>query len=172
MQEPTTQYLPPNPAALARIDHIVVLMLENRSFDNLLGWLYDEEPPPRGQHFEGLRRDMWCPLTNVDPDGIEFIEKVPVHRNGEPKRGLRGKLLPSPVDFRLPRPDPGEGFVDTNQQLFQRDRVADLYPPVPTCQGFVDNYARAMLYGTLAFGDAPADPRSIMTTYTPSPARS
>lgn len=167
MPGPTTQYLPPDDAALARIDHIVVLMLENRSFDNLLGWLYDDEPPPRGQHFEGLHRGMWCPLTNVDPDGIEFIEKVPVHRNGEPKRGRHGKPQPSPADFRLPRPDPGEGFVDTNQQLFQRDRVADLYPPEASCQGFVDNYARAMLYGTYAFGDAPTDPRSIMTTYTP-----
>ena len=25
---------------LSRINHIVVLMLENRSFDNVLGWLY------------------------------------------------------------------------------------------------------------------------------------
>ena len=36
---------PPN--SLAKIEHVVVLMLENRSFDNLLGWLYDpqNEPP-------------------------------------------------------------------------------------------------------------------------------
>lgn len=27
------------------IKHVVVLMLENRSFDNLLGWLYSEEQP-------------------------------------------------------------------------------------------------------------------------------
>ena len=25
-----------------KIDHVVVLMLENRSMDNLLGWLYDK----------------------------------------------------------------------------------------------------------------------------------
>ena len=25
------------------IDHVVVLCLENRSFDNLLGWLYDNQ---------------------------------------------------------------------------------------------------------------------------------
>lgn len=30
---------PPNPDALAGIDHIVVLMMENRSFDHMLGWL-------------------------------------------------------------------------------------------------------------------------------------
>ena len=45
---------------LDKIDHIVVLMLENRSFDNMLGWLYDPDnrPPfdkvPRSQTFEGL----------------------------------------------------------------------------------------------------------------------
>ena len=27
------------PTPLDKIDHIVVLMLENRSFDNMLGWL-------------------------------------------------------------------------------------------------------------------------------------
>ena len=35
-----SQYLEPHTDALrARIRHVVVLMLENRSFDNLLGWL-------------------------------------------------------------------------------------------------------------------------------------
>ena len=28
-------------APLSVFEHIVVLMLENRSFDNVLGWLYD-----------------------------------------------------------------------------------------------------------------------------------
>ena len=40
-----SQYLPPRPEALDKIEHIVVVMLENRSFDNLLGWLYEGESP-------------------------------------------------------------------------------------------------------------------------------
>jgi phospholipase C len=28
---------------LAKIRHIVVVMLENRSFDNMLGWLYADQ---------------------------------------------------------------------------------------------------------------------------------
>jgi phospholipase C len=46
-------------ASLKDIKHIVVLMMENRSFDNMLGWLYDPSNPspfglppwirPRGQ---------------------------------------------------------------------------------------------------------------------------
>ena len=54
--------MPAANSQLDRVNHIVVLMLENRSFDNVLGWLYDPEnkPPfdrvPRGQQFAGLCR--------------------------------------------------------------------------------------------------------------------
>ncbi|WP_353063782.1 alkaline phosphatase family protein [Tunturiibacter psychrotolerans] len=35
-------------ANLSLIKHIIVVMFENRSFDNMLGWLYpDREPQPR-----------------------------------------------------------------------------------------------------------------------------
>jgi phospholipase C len=30
---------------LKKIEHIVVLMMENRSFDNVFGWLYDPANP-------------------------------------------------------------------------------------------------------------------------------
>jgi len=161
------QNLKPNPERLQQIiRHVVVLMLENRSFDNLLGWLYADEAPPDGQHFEGLTRDLWNPLDNRDADGIPFIEKVPIEKNGEPKK-RRGQDVPNPVDFTLPRPDPGEGFKDTNHQLFQYYDVAQQYPPPPTNMGFVQNYQDAMLYGTFSFGDEPGNPRSIMKCYTP-----
>ena len=41
---------------LNAIDHIVVLMLENRSFDHMLGYLYQDtgNVSPTGQAFEGL----------------------------------------------------------------------------------------------------------------------
>ena len=32
--------------ALNKIETVVVLMLENRSLDNVLGWLYHDETPP------------------------------------------------------------------------------------------------------------------------------
>ncbi|WP_339915814.1 alkaline phosphatase family protein [Yeosuana marina] len=38
----------------SKFDHVVVLMLENRSFDNLLGYLY-EDHVPEGKTFEGLQ---------------------------------------------------------------------------------------------------------------------
>lgn len=160
-------YLQPNPAKLqATIKHVVVLMLENRSFDNLLGWLYSDQAPPDGQHFEGLTYDLWNPLDNLDADGLPFTEKVPIEKNGQPKSKF-GKVIPNPVDFTLPKPDPGEGFKDTNHQLFQQYNVALQYPPPPTNMGFVQNYQNAMLYGAYSFGDEPGNPRSIMKCYTP-----
>lgn len=167
-----SQYLAPNTAKLQNtIKHVVVLMLENRSFDNLLGWLYSDKPPydqpPDGQEFEGLTRDLWNPLDNLDSDGIPFTERVPIEKNGEPKK-RHGTPVPNPANFRLPDPDPGEGFKDTNHQLFQRYDVPLQYPPPPVNMGFVQNYQNAMLYGAFSFGDGPSDPRSIMKCYTPS----
>lgn len=163
-----SQYLEPNETALQKIKHIVVLMLENRSFDNLLGWLYDtEEPPPRGQEFDGLHSGLWNPLDNIDADGMPFIEQVYIQKNGESLNKNSKKPAPPEPDFTLPKPDPGEGFKDTNHQLFQFYDVAIEYPPRPTNMGFVNNYKNAMLYGTLTYGDAPTDPRKIMTCYTP-----
>jgi phospholipase C len=151
---------------LDKIKHIVVLMLENRSFDNLLGWLYETEPPPRGQPFEGLHRGLWNPLDNVDADGIPFIEPVFVRKNGEPLPYGRPPAS-IPVKFNLPDPDPGEGFRTTNHQLFGAYDVALLYPTTPTNQGFVNDYRDANLFNTYTYGEPPTDPREIMICYTP-----
>lgn len=163
-----SQYLKPNPEGLKKIKHILVLMLENRSFDNLLGWLYDQESPPRGQHFEGLHRDLWNPLHSLDPNGIAVIEKVYVKKNGAPIKGT--KYIPAtpnpPPDFTQPHPDPGEGFRDTNHQLFQNYEVPSDYPPEPTNMGFVDNYVNTIVNGTYRmFGGSINDPRDIMTCF-------
>ena len=43
---------------LSNINHIVVLMFDNRSFDHMLGFLYGDSgyTSPAGQPFEGTRR--------------------------------------------------------------------------------------------------------------------
>lgn len=162
------QYLEDQTARLQQnIKHIVVLMLENRSFDNLLGWLYHDQDPPNGQDFEGLNYGLWNPLNNIDSDGMPFIEKVPIEQNGETKYSY-GKPVKNPVNFCLPDPDPGEGFKDTNHQLFSHYNVAQLYPPDPVNMGFVQNYQNAMLYGAYTFGDQPSNPRNIMKCFTPA----
>ncbi len=166
----TDQYLKPRPEALQQIKHIVVLMMENHSFDNMLGWLYETKKPPRDQLFEGVNSDMCNPLNIIDDNGKPFIEQVYVRKNGQPpKKGSYGVLHKKKYceDFCQPNPDPGEGYKDTNQQLFEHFDVATLYPPTPTNRGFVNNYANAMMYGTNVYGDTPTDPRDIMACYTP-----
>ncbi len=164
-----TQYLQPRPKTLKEnIDHIVVLMLENRSFDNLLGWLYEgDNQPPRGQKFEGLSWDLWNPLNNIDSDGNPFTEKVGIRKNGHQFK-IGKKAMQGEVDYTLPSPDPGEGYRDATHQLYGNYLVDDVYPPEPTGLGYVENYKNAMLYGTYSFQDAPTDPREIMTCYTPA----
>ncbi len=90
--------VPPKPG----FQHLVVLMFENRSFDNILGFLYADQKPPRGQRFEGLdvKRDVnRDPLTGQD---------IPVH------------VYTGSTDFVMgqPDPDPGEEYPFVNHQLF------------------------------------------------------
>jgi phospholipase C len=114
---------------LGRIEHVVVLMLENRSFDNLLGWLYDPANP--------------APFNQVPPANFE---------------GVYGKDLSNPTtdgqiirvgkctDVTAPFPDPGEPFQDVYAQIYgQKNTVAanavTSEPPRPcNMQGFVYNY--------------------------------
>lgn len=163
-----SQYLPQQLEALKNnIDHIVVLMLENRSFDNLLGWLY-EDGAPNNQKFEGLNYSMWNPLDNIDANGNPFTEQVFIRKNGEDfKLGKKTVKCDKP-DFTLPNPDPGEGFADTTFQLYGTYKVDADYPPLASNQGFVNNYKNAQLYGSYTYQDGVCDPREIMTCYQPT----
>jgi len=166
---PSKQYLPQQLDALKNnVEHIVVLMLENRSFDNLLGWLY-EDGAPNGQKFDGLDFTMWNPLDNIDSNGNPFTEKVPVRKNGHEYYIGGQKITPKEVDYTIPNPDPGEGFADTTYQLYGTYKVDADYPPMATNQGFVNNYKDAQLYGSYAYpkDSTFCDPREIMTCYTP-----
>jgi phospholipase C len=132
---------------LKKIEHVVVVMFENRSFDNLLGWLYDPEneapfnvvPPD----FEGLYGKN---LSNCFPDGGRF---VPAGKSTDP---------------RGPQPNPGEPFEDVYSQVFNEPLLPFAQvPPVPphpaNMQGFIRNY--------LAQKEAPPDAGLIMQALTP-----
>ncbi len=101
---------------MRRIEHVVVLMLENRSFDNVLGRLY-----PKSDRFEGLAMNEWNPWHREDGS----VERVPV---------WSGDAAAPPT---LPGEDPGEFFTDMKAQIYGLDR-----PGEPTMYGFVDNYMR------------------------------
>ncbi|KRE21853.1 alkaline phosphatase family protein [Agromyces sp. Soil535] len=92
--------IPPR-AAGPGFDHLVVLMFENRSFDNLLGYLYATSEVPDGQSFAGLNEG---PFANEDVEG----RRIETH----PYTGTTDEVMSSP------RPDPGEDYPHVNTQLF------------------------------------------------------
>jgi phospholipase C len=104
---------------LAGIQHIVVLMLENRSFDHMLGYLYADtgNVSPSGQPFEGLTGSE----SNLDTNG----NPVSVYQ-----------ITPStPNAYFMPGADPGEGYKATNDQLWGSDTAPASGTPA-TMQGF------------------------------------
>ncbi|WP_053386325.1 alkaline phosphatase family protein [Leucobacter japonicus] len=128
----------PKPRTNPGFDHLVVLMGENRSFDNLLGYLYTPESPPASGKFAGL---AFGDYRNAAADGTE----VPAHRYTGPTDRIMGQ----------PDPDPGEEYPHVNTQLFGRidpqnrgRDVADMTAPYnapsdaahPRMDGFVLDY--------------------------------
>lgn len=115
----------------------MVLMFENRSFDNLLGALY---PPTERADFDGV---LGKTLSNPIPSGVPDAARgtVPFHR---------ATLLDTPD------PDPGEEHPHTNTQLFgvvdppenAQLGADDMHAPynapaagnLPTMDGFVADY--------------------------------
>ncbi|MBN9606490.1 MAG: hypothetical protein J0G30_07760 [Actinomycetales bacterium] len=131
----------PTPTDPPGFAHVVVLMGENRSFDNLLGRLYGPDaPPPREQSFAGLD---YGDYTNTAPDGTVIPAQV--------YAGGTDEIM------RSPDPDPGEEYPHVNTQWFgavdpdgnENARVADMREPynapppgtAPTMSGFVRDYA-------------------------------
>jgi phospholipase C len=146
------------------IDHFVLVLFENRSFDNLLGHLYR---PGEVESFEGvLGRDLSNPIPAWAEHGAE-LRTVPY--------GIA-------TDMDSPNPDPGEEYPHTNTQLFnvldQSNRFKDateMAPPYnapsdarqqPTMDGFVTDYISFL---TAELGRQPLydEYRQIMTGCTP-----
>lgn len=107
------------PRIMEQIDHVVLLMLENRSLDNLLGWLYEKHRPQRivpagsAGFFDGLA-------------GTEHVNefkgrKLPV------KHGTETASQP----LRVPRLDPHEPFDHVTVQLFA-DGNGKMPNPIPS----------------------------------------
>jgi phospholipase C len=137
---------------LTKIDHIVLLMLENRSFDQMLGFLYHDSnnTSPAGDAFDGLTGDEW----NPDDLGRQ-IKVYPIQAT-------------DPHPYLMPGADPGEGYFNTNFQLYSTD---DPEPgSAPQNKGFVINF-KAAIASDLAkhYNDTieGTEPSQIMGMYTP-----
>lgn len=133
---------------LPQIRHIVAVMLENRSFDNMCGWLYREGPPPslflpRGSTpapYAGLNPALFNPISEqYFTDGSGGIYPI-------------SDRAPA---ANTPDPDPEEDFADVNEQLFgpEAPNQAPRWPNL----GFAVNYAKA---------SAPLDAAQIMQPFS------
>jgi phospholipase C len=137
---------------LGNIEHIVHVMLENRSFDHLLGYLYADRGnvSPAGEPFDGLTGKEWNPDDTGRRVGVYEIRPTDPH------------------PYLMPGADPGEGFLNTNYQLFSTDDPAA--GAVPDNMGFVLNFKSAIAsdlakhYSDTLSGTQPSQ---IMGMYTP-----
>ncbi len=134
---------------LSNIDHFVVVMLENRSFDHMLGFLYPKNGAPRGQPFEGLTGTESNPGSNGKPDPVFKIQAKDPH------------------PYFMPGANPGEGYLNTNAELF--GSRAQNPTGTPANQGFVTNFAYTLNWeskqkGSVLPGTTEA---KIMGMYTP-----
>lgn len=131
----------------AVIRHVVVLMLENRSYDNVLGGLYldPDQPAPPGQI------------------GLDGLVAGSLPSNADPGRGTRLVMQPA-ADTTVPAIDPGEPFADMAQQIWglaQKPSASEnptSAGPLGMMGGFTTNYAQ------LGGGRNPQD---VMTYLTP-----
>ncbi len=148
------------------LDHVVVIMFENRSFDNLLGRLYE---PGEVASFEGVTgRELSNPVPAWAPDAAGRTV-VPY--------GLA-------TGMNTPSPDPGEEYQHVNTQLFgiidppgnRGIEPGKMQPPFnappgdgrpPTMDGFVADYISTF---TAEMGRQPGydEYAQIMTGYTPA----
>jgi phospholipase C len=128
------------------IKHVVVLMLENRSFDCMLGMLYES-----GDRFDGLNgteQNVWH-----KPGGLE--QAVAVWKSPEL----------TPAAACIPDPDPGELFTDIQMQIGGLTADAEANSPEPAMGGFVDNYMRQPPPDPKT--DPAPDPAAVMHYFTP-----
>jgi phospholipase C len=121
--------------------NVVVLMLENRSFDNLLGYLY-EDGVPKGKSFEGLQGGS---ISNPVPSRVAKNKQIEVA---------------AADSYHQPYPDPGEEYQHVNTQLFNcidsdnigidQSKMKSPYnipspmPNSPAMKGFVNDYINTM----------------------------
>ena len=141
---------PNQPSQLSAVQHIVQVMLENRSFDHMLGFLYPNKTGPNGQQFEGLLGTESNNDANGNPATVYQIDTS------------------KPGAYFMPGAVPGEGYANTNAQLFGNGKAPS--PPVATNGGFVTNFAAAISYDervhrTVVTGTVPSD---IMGIFPPA----
>ncbi|HTB61917.1 MAG TPA: alkaline phosphatase family protein [Polyangia bacterium] len=145
------------------MDHLVVVLFENRSFDNVLGHLYG---PADGKTFDGV---IGKDLSNPIPEWAEHGAELEVVRYAVA------------TDMDSPNPDSGEEHPHTNTQLYNilnehnrfklgEELTAPYNAPPPgtrpTMDGFVTDYISTFT-GEMGRQPTYTEYSKIMTGFTP-----
>ena len=112
------------PNILENIEHVVVVMFENRSLDTMLGWLY-----PNGS----LPGKVLPAGSSSQFDGVQMSMSNPS------KSGVPVPVTSSATSSTVPDPDPQETFDNVTEQLLGPTPAPGASPSIPM-QGFVINY--------------------------------
>ena len=127
---------------LQGIEHIVVVMMENRSFDNLLGWLYDAPNPPLfniPQQSPTTFNGLLPGVCSNRPDA----SSPPVFASRPPT------AWPScPMPNQVPTPDPHEEFDHITAQIYGTATPAS--GVAADMSGFLKDYASTAAGATSA----------------------
>jgi phospholipase C len=148
-----------------RFDHLVVLMLENRSFDNLFGYLYESETPrlfipDADPVFRGVagRNDLFN-VDQSEPPKAYHVAKAPWE---------------DPQAMFAPYPNAGEFYhPNINRQIYGSDDVSgslDELPRQGLMQGFVQDYIRVIKESKGWDGNVEPEPETVqqvMNCYPP-----
>jgi phospholipase C len=143
--------------AKKKIEHYVVLMQENRSFDSIFGYLYKPEEIPKGKTFEGVI-------------GKNLSNPIPSHMQTED--GPKEVPVSKGYDIKGPKIDPGEEYPHVMTQLFNMHNPEDNrkvpihehkspfntpkeQDTTPTMDGFVRDYIYKYPYGNRELDKVP-----------------
>jgi len=92
---------------MPQIDTIIVLMLENRSLDSMLGWLHADGAPVRV-----VPEGSEPPAFDGIPHGVENVAFGAAHAPA------RGREALGEQRWRVPRQDPREALADVFRQMY------------------------------------------------------
>lgn len=162
---------------MPQVKNIVFLMLENRSLDNLLGWLYTPSPSwdcppsplyvyPKGSSnkYNGLTQGMY---SNPDPDSGDLIPVVQLSDSN----WQSGYALPYLDPYEALRAFPSDPRASNNwkgvmNQFFGNQTIITGLPSEsdgePKMKGFLQDYKY--------WRDGSWEGKDILWTYTPTQA--
>ncbi len=116
--------------AMPQIETVVMLMFENRSYDNVLGWLYDNDVPAH----------VFPSNSSESVDGLKFaLPNRSSEREYTPRRGTADMSQP----LRVPRWDPNEEYEHVLRQLYadaDGNVVNSPWQQEPTMSGFARDF--------------------------------